>query len=69
MSQSFTYIDPVGNQAQYTVYDVNQHNEYHWSTEHGDQGTAPSYAQARDRARTVLKASMAARRRSHQGRR
>ena len=67
VSQSFTFIDPGGNQAQYTVHDVDHHNEYYWSTEHGEHGLAPSYAQAQDRARTVLKASMAARRRSLQG--
>jgi len=37
-SQSFTFIDPAGNQAQYTVYDADRHNEYHWSTDHGDRG-------------------------------
>src|SRR5262249_33725579 len=35
---SFTFIDPAGNQAQYTVYDADRHNEYHWSTDHGDRG-------------------------------
>jgi hypothetical protein len=65
-SQSFTFIDPAGNQAQYTVYDVNRQNEYHWSTDHGDRGFDGSYAQAQNRARTALKSSMAARRRSDQ---
>jgi len=65
-SQSFTFIDPAGNQAQYTVYDADRHNEYHWSTDHGDRGFDGSYAQAQNRARTALKASMAARRRSDQ---
>lgn len=69
MSQSFTFIDPGGNQAQYTVYDADGRNEYYWSTDHGEHGLAPSYAQAQDRARTVLKASMAIRRKSDQGRR
>ncbi|HYW44966.1 MAG TPA: hypothetical protein VE959_19045 [Bryobacteraceae bacterium] len=64
MSQSFTFIDPAGNQAQYTLYEKDQRNEFYWSTDHGDHGLAPSYAQAQDRARTVLKASMAVRRRS-----
>jgi hypothetical protein len=64
VSQSFTYIDPAGNQAQYTVDDVNRQNEYYWSTEHGDHGTAGSYAEAQEQARTVLKETMAARRRS-----
>jgi len=58
-SQSFTFIDPAGNQAQYTVYDADRHNEYHWSTDHGDRGFDGSYAQAQNRARTALKASMA----------
>ncbi|HTX36084.1 MAG TPA: hypothetical protein VME43_13730 [Bryobacteraceae bacterium] len=66
MSQSFTFIDPGGNQAQYTVYEKDRHDEFYWSTEHGDCGLAPSYAQAQERARTVLKASMAARRRAGQ---
>ena len=64
MSQSFTFIDPAGNQAQYTLYEKDHRNEFYWSTDHGDHGLAPSYAQAQDRARTVLKASMAVRRRS-----
>jgi hypothetical protein len=65
-SQSFTFIDPAGNQAQYTVYDADRHNEYHWSTDHGDRGFDSSYAQAQDRARTALKSSMAVRRKSGQ---
>jgi hypothetical protein len=64
LSQSFTYIDPGGNQAQYTVHEADHRNEYYWSTEHGDHGLAPSYAAAQDAARTVLKASMSARRRN-----
>ena len=47
-SQSFTFIDPAGNQAQYTVYDADRHNEYHWSTDRGDRGFDGSYAQAQD---------------------
>jgi hypothetical protein len=66
MSQSYTFIDPAGNQAQYTVYDADRHDEYLWSTDHGDSGSDPSYAQAQSRARTALKASMAARRRFEQ---
>ena len=66
-SQSFTFIDPAGNQAQYTVYDADRRNEYHWSTDHGDQGFDGSYLQAQNRARTALKSSMAARRRSDLG--
>lgn len=64
MGQSFTFIDAAGNQAQYTVYEKDRHDEFYWSTDHGDHGLAPSYVQAQDRARTLLKASMAARRRS-----
>jgi len=66
VSQSFTFIDVAGNQAQYTVHDRDQRNEFYWSTDHGDHGVAPSYAQAQERARTVLKASMAVRRRSNE---
>ena len=62
-SQSFTFIDPAGNQAQYTVYEADRHNEYHWSTDHGDSGFDGSFAQAQDRARIALKTSVAARRR------
>jgi hypothetical protein len=68
MSQSFTFIDPAGNQAQYTVYDRDRHDEFHWSTDHGDQGAAPTFEQAQYRARTVLKDSMKAARRSAQAR-
>ena len=63
MSQSFTYIDAGGNQAQYTVYERDRHDEFYWSTDHGDHGSAPSSAEAQNRARTALKASMAVRRR------
>jgi hypothetical protein len=65
-SQSFTFIDSGGNQAQYVVYDADRHNEYHWTTDHGDRGFDGSYAKAQDRARTALKSSMAMRRRSDQ---
>jgi hypothetical protein len=64
MNQSITFVDAAGDRADYTVYDADYRNEYYWSTEHGDHGLAPTYAQAQDRARTVLKASMAVRRRS-----
>ena len=67
MSQSITFIDPAGNRAQYTVHDRDHRNEYYWSTEYGDHGLAASFEQARDRAREVLKASMAANRRSGRG--
>lgn len=64
MSQSYTYIDPAGNQAQYTIYDPDRRSEHYWTTEHGDQGRDPSYAAAQDHARTALKTSMAMRRRA-----
>src|ERR1700687_5467251 len=66
MSQSFTFIDVAGNQAQYTVFDRDRDDNFHWSTDHGDQGFATSFEQARYRARTVLKDSMAAKRRSEE---
>jgi hypothetical protein len=68
VSQSFTYIDVAGNQAQYTVYEKDLRNEFYWSTEHGDHGIAPTYAEAQDRARTVLKSSMAVKRSAMQDR-
>ena len=40
MSQSFTFIDVAGNQAQYTVYEMDYRNVFRWSTYHGDQGFA-----------------------------
>lgn len=64
MTQSFTFIDVAGNQAQYTVSDKDRHDDFHWSTDHGDRGVAPSFEQAQYQARTVLKDSMAANRRS-----
>ena len=66
IGQSFTYIDPAGNQAQYTVYEADRRNEYHWSTDFGGNGIDGSYAEAQNRARTSLKASMAEKRRSDQ---
>jgi len=69
LSQSFTFIDAGGNQAQYTIYDADQRNEFYWSTDHGDHGLAPSYAQAQDRARNTLKASMTLRRRANEAHR
>ena len=65
MSQSFTFIDPAGNQAQYIVYDADRYHKYHWSTDHGDSGFGGSYAEAQSQARTAIKASMSARRRSN----
>ena len=62
--QSYTFIDPAGNQAQYTVWQADHRNEFHWSTDHGDRGYDSSFAQAQSRARTALKTSMAERRRS-----
>lgn len=67
MSQSFTYIDAAGNQAQYVVYEADRRHEFHWSTDHGDQGIAVSYEDGQNRARAALKASMAARRRADPG--
>jgi hypothetical protein len=64
MSQAYTVIDVAGNQAQSTVHEKDRHDECHWSTEHGDRGVAPSFEQAQYRARTALKDSMTARRRS-----
>jgi hypothetical protein len=69
MSQSFTFIDPAGNQAQYTVYDADRHNEYRWSNDHGDSGVSRSYTEAQNGARNALKASMSERRRSDRVRR
>ena len=64
MSQSFTFIDVAGNLAQYTVSDKDFRSDFHWSTDHGDRGVAPSFEEAQFQARTVLKDSMAANRRS-----
>ncbi len=64
MSQSFTFIDVAGNRAQYTVTDKDHHNDFRWSTDHGDHGVAASFEEAQYRARTVLKNSMEANRRS-----
>jgi hypothetical protein len=64
VSQSFTFIDVAGNLAQYTVSDKDFRSDFHWSTDHGDRGVAPSFEEAQSRARTVLKDSMAANRRS-----
>lgn len=64
VSQSFTFIDVGGNQAQYTVSGNDRQNDFHWSTDHGDHGVAASFEEAQYRARTVLKDSMAANRRS-----
>jgi hypothetical protein len=64
MSQAFTFIDVAGNQAQYTVSDQDYHSDFHWSTDHGDRGVAASFEEAQLQARTVLKDSMAANRRS-----
>ena len=64
MSQAFTFIDIAGKQAQYTVSEKDYHSDFHWSTDHGDRGVARSFDEAQLRARTVLKDSMAANRRS-----
>ena len=63
MSQAFTYIDVAGNRAQYTVSDKDHHNDFRWSTDHGDHGIASTFEQAQSLARTLLKDSMAANRR------
>jgi hypothetical protein len=64
MSQSFTFVDSAGNRAQYTVFDKDNRDQFHWFTEHGAHGFAKSYNQAQYDARVVLKTSMAANRRS-----
>jgi len=64
MSQSFTFIDVAGNRAQYTVSEKDHHDTFHWSTDYGDHGVAAGFAEAQYRARTVLKVSMEASRRS-----
>ena len=66
MTHSFTYIDIGGNQAQYAVADEDYRRDFHWSTDHGDRGVAPTFEQAQSRARTVLKNSMAVSRRSEE---
>ena len=66
MSQSFTFIDVTGNQAQYNVSEKDYHSEFRWSTDHGDHGVASSFEEAQCRARAVLKNSMAANRRSEE---
>jgi len=60
MSQSFTFIDIAGNQAQYNVSEKDHHSEFRY----GDHGVASSFEEAQFRARTVLKNSMAGNRRS-----
>ena len=64
MSQSFTFIDVGGNQSQYTVTDQDGQYDFRWSTDHGDHGLASTFEEAQFCARTALKASMAANRRS-----
>jgi hypothetical protein len=66
VNQSVTFIDVAGNRAQYTVSDSDRDNNFHWSTDHGDHGHAASFSQAQYRARTVLRDSMAASRRSEE---
>jgi len=66
MKQAFTFIDVGGNQAQYTVSEKDYHGEFHWSTDHGDHGVASSFQEAQSCARTVLKDSMTANRRSEE---
>jgi hypothetical protein len=64
MSQSYTFVDPGGNKAQYTVHDADRRSEFHWTTDHGDRGLDVSYLQAQSQAREALKASMAERRKA-----
>jgi hypothetical protein len=64
VSQSFTFIDVAGNRAQYTISEKDHHDNFHWSTDYGDHGVATEFAEAQYRARTVLKGSMEASRRS-----
>ena len=66
MTHSFTYIDIGGNQAQYAVSDEDHRRDFHWSTDHGDRGVAPTFAQAQSQARNVLKDTMALHRRSEE---
>ena len=66
MTHSFTYIDIGGNKAQYAVSEEDHRRDFHWSTDHGDRGVSPTFAQAQTQARTVLKDSMAAHRRSEE---
>lgn len=66
MTHSYTYIDIGGNKAQYAVSDEDHRRDFHWSTDHGDRGVSPTFAQAQTQARTVLKDSMAAHRRSEE---
>jgi len=66
MTHSFTYIDIGGNQAQYEVSDEDQRQDFHWSTDHGDRGVAPTFQLAQSQARAVLKDSMALHRRSEE---
>ena len=66
MSQLFTFIDVAGNQAHYSVSEKDYHNDFRWSTDHGDHGVASSFEEAQFRARTVLKHSMTANRRSEE---
>jgi hypothetical protein len=66
MTHSFTYIDIAGNQAHYFVSDEDHRREFQWSTDHGDRGAAPTFEQAQSLARTAIKESMAAHRRSEE---
>ena len=55
MTHSFTYIDIGGNQARYSVSEEDHRREFHWSTDHGDRGVAPTFALAESAARTTIK--------------
>jgi len=64
MSQSYTFIDPGGNSAQYTIHEADRDGQFYWSTDHGDHGSAASYAEAQTQARRALKESMTERRKA-----
>jgi hypothetical protein len=66
VTHTFTYIDIGGNQARYFVSDEAHGGGYQWSTDHGDRGAAPTFEQAQSRARTAIKDSMTAHRRSEE---
>jgi hypothetical protein len=66
MTHSFTYIDIGGNQAQYCVSDEDNRKDFHWSTDHGARGVAPTFEKAQSAGRTAIKDSMALHRRSEE---
>ena len=64
MSQAYMFIDAAGSRAEYAVSEMDRDNNFPWRTDHGDRGVAPSVKEAQYRARTALKSSMEANRRS-----